>query len=56
MLFKSMNLLKSSFVAHQQQQALLALVGTSRGFAKKTTGDGLSENFSFPKHKEFFND
>lgn len=56
MLFKSMNLLKSSFTAANQQHTVATLMGV-RSFSSKTFSSGdLSDNFSFPKHKEFFND
>lgn len=50
MLFKSMNLLKNTSIA----PTTASFMGMSaRGFA---SAQNLGGNFSFPKHKEFFND
>ena len=56
MLVKSMNLLKNNLMFSSSTNALTML--GLRGFASKQvfSSDKLSDNFSFPKHKEFFND
>lgn len=56
MLLKSLNCIKSNF--NQNFIQALGIVGNQRTFASKQGfgSERLSDNFSFPKHKEFFND
>lgn len=52
MLVKSINLMKSNIIVAPFNNKVLTRLFSSRVFS---SGD-LGSNFSFPKHKEFFND
>ena len=51
MLFKSMNVLKST-----SNFSALQMMGVRMFSSKTYTSGNLGDNFSFPKHKEYFND